>query len=55
MGGWAVMGLSVAACTDQKGYEAMSLAQSGIGRELGREGLLEFTQTHVMAVPVEGS
>jgi len=29
--------------------------QSGIGRELGREGLLEFTQTHVMALPVEGS
>jgi len=28
--------------------------QSGIGRELGREGLLEFTQTHVMAVPAEG-
>ena len=28
--------------------------QSGIGRELGREGLLEFTQTHVMAVPSEG-
>ena len=24
---------------------------SGIGRELGREGLHEFTQTHVMAVP----
>ena len=28
--------------------------QSGIGRELGREGLLEFTQSHVMAVPSEG-
>ncbi|HTU72664.1 MAG TPA: aldehyde dehydrogenase family protein [Trebonia sp.] len=27
---------------------------SGIGRELGREGLLEFTQTHAMAVPSEG-
>ncbi len=25
--------------------------QSGIGRELGTEGLLEFTETHVMAVP----
>jgi acyl-CoA reductase-like NAD-dependent aldehyde dehydrogenase len=25
--------------------------QSGIGRELGREGLLGFTETHVMAVP----
>jgi acyl-CoA reductase-like NAD-dependent aldehyde dehydrogenase len=25
--------------------------QSGIGRELGVEGLLEFTQTHVMSVP----
>jgi acyl-CoA reductase-like NAD-dependent aldehyde dehydrogenase len=25
--------------------------QSGIGRELGQEGLLEFTQTHVMSVP----
>ena len=28
--------------------------QSGVGRELGREGLLEFTQSHVMAVPSEG-
>jgi acyl-CoA reductase-like NAD-dependent aldehyde dehydrogenase len=26
--------------------------QSGIGREMGREGLLEFTETHVMSVPV---
>ncbi|HEY1700463.1 MAG TPA: aldehyde dehydrogenase family protein [Trebonia sp.] len=25
--------------------------QSGVGRELGREGLLGFTETHVMAVP----
>jgi len=25
--------------------------QSGIGRELGREGLLDFTETHVMSVP----
>jgi acyl-CoA reductase-like NAD-dependent aldehyde dehydrogenase len=25
--------------------------QSGIGRELGREGLYAFTETHVMAVP----
>jgi acyl-CoA reductase-like NAD-dependent aldehyde dehydrogenase len=25
--------------------------QSGIGRELGREGMLDFTETHVMAVP----
>ena len=27
-------------------------AQSGIGRELGREGIRDFTDTHVMAVPV---
>ena len=26
-------------------------AQSGIGRELGREGMRDFTETHVMAVP----
>ena len=26
---------------------------SGIGRELGRQGLHEFTETHVMAVPAE--
>ena len=25
--------------------------RSGIGRELGQEGLLEFTETHVMSVP----
>jgi acyl-CoA reductase-like NAD-dependent aldehyde dehydrogenase len=25
--------------------------QSGIGRELGREGMFDFTQTHVMSVP----
>ncbi len=25
--------------------------QSGIGRELGREGMLDFTETHVMSVP----
>jgi acyl-CoA reductase-like NAD-dependent aldehyde dehydrogenase len=28
-------------------------AQSGIGRELGREGMHDFTETHVMAVPSE--
>ncbi|MGH3297325.1 MAG: aldehyde dehydrogenase family protein, partial [Trebonia sp.] len=27
-------------------------AQSGIGRELGSEGMHDFTETHVMAVPV---
>jgi aldehyde dehydrogenase (NAD+) len=27
--------------------------QSGIGRELGREGMRDFTETHVMAVPAE--
>jgi acyl-CoA reductase-like NAD-dependent aldehyde dehydrogenase len=26
-------------------------SQSGIGRELGREGMRDFTETHVMAVP----
>lgn len=26
---------------------------SGLGRELGREGILEFTESHVMSVPVE--
>jgi acyl-CoA reductase-like NAD-dependent aldehyde dehydrogenase len=26
---------------------------SGIGRELGRQGMHEFTETHVMAVPSE--
>lgn len=25
--------------------------QSGVGRELGQEGLLEFTETHVMSIP----
>ncbi|MGH3247485.1 MAG: aldehyde dehydrogenase family protein, partial [Trebonia sp.] len=28
-------------------------AQSGIGRELGREGMADFTETHVIAVPSE--
>jgi acyl-CoA reductase-like NAD-dependent aldehyde dehydrogenase len=28
-------------------------AQSGIGRELGREGMRDFTETHVLAVPSE--
>jgi acyl-CoA reductase-like NAD-dependent aldehyde dehydrogenase len=28
--------------------------QSGIGRELGREGMRDFTETHVMAVPSQG-
>jgi acyl-CoA reductase-like NAD-dependent aldehyde dehydrogenase len=27
---------------------------SGIGREIGRPGMAEFTQTHVMAVPFGG-
>ena len=26
--------------------------QSGVGRELGREGLLALTETHVMSVPI---
>jgi acyl-CoA reductase-like NAD-dependent aldehyde dehydrogenase len=26
-------------------------SQSGVGRELGQEGMLEFTETHVMSVP----
>jgi hypothetical protein len=26
----------------------------GIGRELGRPGVHEFTETHVMAVPSDG-
>jgi acyl-CoA reductase-like NAD-dependent aldehyde dehydrogenase len=26
-------------------------SQSGVGRELGQEGLLEFTETHVMSIP----
>jgi acyl-CoA reductase-like NAD-dependent aldehyde dehydrogenase len=25
--------------------------QSGVGRELGQEGMLEFTETHVMSIP----
>jgi acyl-CoA reductase-like NAD-dependent aldehyde dehydrogenase len=25
--------------------------QSGVGRELGHEGMLEFTETHVMSIP----
>ena len=28
-------------------------SQSGIGRELGREGMRDFTETQVMAVPAE--
>jgi len=27
---------------------------SGIGRELGRQGMHEFTETHVMAIPSGG-
>ena len=30
-------------------------AQSGIGRELGREGMHDFTGTHVRAVPAGAS
>jgi acyl-CoA reductase-like NAD-dependent aldehyde dehydrogenase len=30
------------------------LNQSGVGRELGREGLFEFTETHVMSIPTPG-
>jgi hypothetical protein len=31
------------------------LWDAGIGRELGREGMHDFTETHVMAVPAEAS
>ena len=31
--------------------QAVDHIEGGIGRELGRQGLHEFTQTHVMAVP----
>jgi acyl-CoA reductase-like NAD-dependent aldehyde dehydrogenase len=27
--------------------------QSGVGRELGHEGMLEFTETHVMSIPTQ--
>jgi len=27
------------------------MRQSGIGREMGREGLHTFTETHVLSVP----
>jgi acyl-CoA reductase-like NAD-dependent aldehyde dehydrogenase len=30
-----------------------SVNRSGVGRELGREGVLEFTETHPMSIPTQ--